>query len=52
MNTTIQTSDRFNALPDERRLTETVVALEARGVGVEVVDDLDAAREGGARAYP
>jgi acyl-CoA hydrolase len=45
MSTTIQTSDRFTALPDERRLAETVVALEARGVGVEVVDDLDAARE-------
>ncbi len=45
MSTTIQTSDRFTALPDERRLAETVVALEERGVGVDVVDDLDAARE-------
>jgi acyl-CoA hydrolase len=45
MSTTIQTSDRFTALPDERTLAETFVALEERGLSVEVVDDLDAARE-------
>lgn len=45
MSTTIQTSDRFTALPDERTLAETVVALEERGFSVEVVDEVDAARE-------
>jgi hypothetical protein len=39
-----QASDRFTALPDERTLAETVVALEEHGFSVEVVDDLDAAR--------
>jgi acyl-CoA hydrolase len=37
-------SDRFTALPDDETLAETLVALEARGFGVDVVDDLDAAR--------
>jgi L-lactate utilization protein LutC len=32
-------------LPDEEALTETVVALEERGFTVQVVDDLDAARD-------
>lgn len=45
MSTTIQTSDRFTALPDEATLAETVAALKERGFSVEVVDDLDAARE-------
>jgi hypothetical protein len=45
MSITIQTSDRFTALPDERALAETVMALEGRGFSVEVVDDLGAARE-------
>ena len=45
MSTAIQTTDRFTALPDERTLAETVVALEEHGFGVEVVDDLDEARE-------
>jgi acyl-CoA hydrolase len=45
MSTTIETSERFTALPDERTLAETVVALEAHGFSVEVVDDFDAARE-------
>ncbi|HWN00702.1 MAG TPA: LUD domain-containing protein [Streptosporangiaceae bacterium] len=36
--------DRFTALPDEQTLAETVVALEEHGFGVELVDDLDAAR--------
>ena len=42
MSTT--TSDRFTTLPDERTLATTVVALEEQGFGVEVVDDIDAAR--------
>lgn len=45
MTTTIQASDRFTALPDERTLAETSAALEERGLSVEVVDDLEAARE-------
>ena len=43
--TTSQASDRFTALPDEPTLAATVVALEEHGSSVEVVDDLDAARE-------
>jgi acyl-CoA hydrolase len=42
---TTQTADRFTALPDEQTLAATVVALEEHGFSVEVVDDLDAARE-------
>ena len=38
-------SDRFTALPDEQTLAATVVALEEHGFSVEVVDDLDAARQ-------
>lgn len=45
MSSTIQTSDRFTALPDERTLEATVAALEERGFSAEVVDDLDTARE-------
>jgi hypothetical protein len=45
MSTTIQTSDRFTELPDEGTLTETLVTLEEHGITVEVVDDLDTARE-------
>jgi hypothetical protein len=37
--------DRFTALPDDETLAATVVALEEHGFSVEVVDDLDAARE-------
>lgn len=36
---------RFTALPDEAALSATVVALEEHGFSVEVVDDLDAARQ-------
>ena len=36
---------RFTTLPDEHALEATVTALEEHGFGVEVVDDLDAARE-------
>src|ERR1700735_5487605 len=37
--------DRFTTLPDEHALEATVVALEEHGFSVEVVDDLDAARQ-------
>jgi hypothetical protein len=43
LSTTI--SDRFTTLPDERTLATTVVAMEEHGFGVDVVDDLDAARD-------
>jgi hypothetical protein len=45
MSTPTQTSDRFTSLPDEPTLAATAAALDSRGFGVEVVDDLDAARE-------
>ena len=38
-------SDRFTTLPDENNLQATVVALEEHGFSVEVVGDLDAARQ-------
>src|SRR5436853_5874863 len=38
-------SNRFTVLPDDETLAATVVALEEHGFSVEVVDDLDAARE-------
>jgi acyl-CoA hydrolase len=37
-------AERFVALPDDETLAETVAGLKARGFGVEVVDDPDAAR--------
>jgi LUD domain len=37
--------DRFTTLHDEQTLAATVVALEEHGFSVEVVDDLEAARE-------
>src|ERR1017187_7565136 len=37
--------DRFTTLPDEAALSATVVALEEHGFSVEVVGDLDAARQ-------
>src|SRR5215467_3270805 len=43
--TTTTTPDRFITLPDEHTLAATVTALEEHGFSVEVVDDLDAARE-------
>jgi LUD domain len=42
--TTIPAADRYTALPNEKTLAETVVALEEHGFSVEVVDDFDAAR--------
>jgi acyl-CoA hydrolase len=44
VNTTT-THERFLALPDEQTLASTVTALEEHGFSVEVVDDLDAARQ-------
>ena len=43
--TTTPTLDRFTTLPDDQTLAATVVALEEHGFSVEIVDDLDAARE-------
>jgi len=42
---TIATPDRFTTLPDEPVIASAVTALEEHGFSVEVVDDLDAARE-------
>ena len=42
---TTATPDRFTALPDEHALQATVTALEEHGFSVEVVSDLDAARQ-------
>jgi LUD domain len=41
----VVSSDRFTALPGEHTIAATVVALEEHRFGVEVVDDLDAARQ-------
>jgi YkgG family uncharacterized protein len=38
-------TDAYTVLPDDETLTTTVVALEEHGFSVEVVSDLDAARE-------
>ena len=37
--------DRFTTMPDDQTLAATVTALEEHGFSVEVVDDLDAARQ-------
>jgi len=42
---TTTTPDRFTTLPDEQTLALAVTALEEHGFSVEIVDDLDAARE-------
>src|SRR5690349_17712262 len=39
------TPDRFTTLPDDQTLSLAVTALEEHGFSVEIVDDLDAARE-------
>lgn len=44
MSTTEQ-PDRYATLPDDETLRATVVSLEEHGFSVDVVDDLDAARE-------
>jgi acyl-CoA hydrolase len=43
--TNATTADRFTTQPDERTLAATVTALEEHGFSVEIVDDLDAARQ-------
>src|SRR6202022_2690030 len=43
--TTTEAPDRYSALPDDQTLASAVVALEEHGFSVEVVDDLDAARQ-------
>ena len=43
--TITHTATRFTELPDDETLATTVVALEEHGFGVEVVDDLEAARQ-------
>jgi hypothetical protein len=42
---TTATPDRFTTLPDEPMIASAVTALEEHGFSVEVVDDLDAARQ-------
>jgi LUD domain len=42
---TTDVTERFTSLPDDETIAATVVALEEHGSSVEVVDDLDAARE-------
>src|ERR1700693_5581033 len=42
---TMPAPDRCAAQPDDQTLADTIVALEEHGFSVEVVDDLDAARE-------
>ncbi len=42
---TIATPDRFTTLPDEQMIASAVTALEEHGFSVQVVDDLDAARQ-------
>ena len=42
---TSQTSERFTSLADHRTLTDTIVALEEHGFSVEIVDELNAARD-------
>jgi hypothetical protein len=43
--TTTHTTDRFTTLPDAETLAATAGALVEHGFSVEVVDDLDAARD-------
>jgi hypothetical protein len=42
---TMRATHEFTELPDDQTLADTVVELEERGFGVEVVDDSDAARD-------
>ncbi|MDX3853930.1 LUD domain-containing protein [Streptomyces sp. AK02-01A] len=50
--TTIDTSARFTTLPDDATLSATVAALQERGFGVEVVDDVHAARRAALARIP
>jgi acyl-CoA hydrolase len=49
---TTHAPDRFTTLPDDETLAATVVALEEHGFSVEVVDNLDAAREAALARLP
>jgi len=49
---TTTTPDRFTTLPDDHTLRATAVALEEHGFSVEVVDDLDAARDAALARIP
>src|SRR6266446_1353095 len=42
---TSEISERFTSLADDRTLTDTIVALEENGFSVEIVDELNAARD-------
>jgi acyl-CoA hydrolase len=42
---TSETSERFTSLADDRMLTDTIVVLEEHGFSVEIVDELNAARD-------
>jgi hypothetical protein len=42
---TSEISERFTSLADDRTLTDTIVALEEHGFSVEIVDELNAARD-------
>jgi hypothetical protein len=44
VNAPTDSTERWTVVPDEKTITDTVVALEEHGFSVEVVDDLAAAR--------
>jgi hypothetical protein len=54
MQTPIESTARFSAMPDDETLATTIAALATRGFGTEVVEDLtrraDGARGLGVRA--
>jgi hypothetical protein len=49
---TTPASESFTRLPDQETLEGTIVALEEHGFSVEVVDDLDTAREAALARIP
>ena len=49
---TVYGSERFTVLPGDDTLAATVLMLEDRGFGVDVVDDLDAARDAALARIP
>jgi YkgG family uncharacterized protein len=49
---TTTTPDHFAMLPDEQTLAAAAVALEEHGFSVEIVDDLDAARQAALARIP
>jgi LUD domain len=50
--TTTNAGQRFTALPDDATLAKTAVALQEHGLGVEIVDDLEAARSAALARIP